>query len=62
MKRKTAIVNIRAEVARQGRVTAYATRLYIEGRMGRETFDKAVDEGMIIYNANQRGEVREGYL
>ena len=62
MKRKTAIVNIRAEVARQGKITGYATRLYIEGRMGRETFNKAVDEGIVIYNANQRGEVREGYL
>ena len=49
MKRKEAIVYIRAEVAEQGRVTLLATRAYCETRMRRSSFDDAVSQGLDLF-------------
>lgn len=43
---------IRADVAKEGRVTHYAIRLYIENRISRKSFDAAVAAGMRYYRAN----------
>lgn len=55
MKRSDVLTAIRAEVAREGRATHIALRLYVEARnVGFPAFRKAVDEGMAIYARSQQ--------
>jgi hypothetical protein len=52
MRRKQALALIRAEIAREGKVTAYALRLYIENRISPKVFRATADEAMKIYIKN----------
>ena len=45
-KRQQALTRITAEVAKEGRVTQYALRLYDEGRISRAAFNEAVERGL----------------
>lgn len=53
MKREQLLEIIRVEVAMHGKVTALATRLYIEHRISREAFNSATRQGLAAYRARQ---------
>lgn len=48
-KRQMALSLIRAEVAREGRMTQQAMRAYVENRISRQAFDEACRAGMRIF-------------
>ena len=53
-KRQQALTTITAIVAQEGRVTQAALREYVEHRISRESFDRAVALGLRCYHAQER--------
>lgn len=58
-KRQTALAYIRIEVAMHGKVTAAATRKYIENRISRAAYNEAVYKGYAQYEATH-AELNQG--
>ena len=54
MTRKQALAVIRAEVAEHGECTRAAMRAYVENRVGRAAFNKAMAVGMQIHRGEHR--------
>jgi len=56
LKRKDALNVIRVDAAQHGRATKVGLTAYLEARVSRAAFEKAVRDGQAIY---ERGEKRE---
>lgn len=56
-KRERILELIRIEVAKEGKATHYAMRLYVENRIGREAFDNAVWSGLRLHEDLKRKNV-----
>ena len=54
MTKKAALTFIKAEVATYGIITALATRCYVENRISKEAFNRAVKIGWEIFNLNKK--------
>jgi hypothetical protein len=52
-KREQYLQIIKADVAKEGRITGHATRLFIENRISRQSFNAAVAAGMRHYRATE---------
>ena len=57
-KREIHLEYIRIEVATEGRVTQEAIRHYIENRISRQSFQKAIDRGMEQFNERKRQQTK----